>query len=119
VTNVTKPPKSYLTVYDLYDHEACDDQVLAFQRVFGDAAEVTASNLRLAQRAGLDVTWCAKLLRAQALAEYERVRAQAWAEYERVRAQAWAEYERVTAPALLADLIESLREPPTHTVRSA
>ena len=41
-----------------------------------------------------------KLLRASALAEYEKVTDAALAEYQKVRDTAWAEYEKVTASAL-------------------
>ena len=88
---------AYLTVYDLYDRNACEDQVLAFQRLFGDAAEVTARNLRRAQRAGLNTDWCDILLTPEALKVYDET-----------CAPAWNVYDEACAAALLVGLQTSL-----------
>ena len=53
--------------------------------------------------------WLQWLVRAPALAEYERVTAPALAEDDRVTATAWAEYERVTATALACCSCDELR----------
>jgi hypothetical protein len=89
-----------LTVRHLRKAGACSDQVRLFERTFPNGVRPTMRAWAKAWAAGLDVFWCASLLRGPALAEYERVRGPAWAEYERVRGAAWAEYERVTGPAL-------------------
>lgn len=49
-----------ITAAQLEDMHACVRQVELFRATFGEAAEVTAANLRLARRVGLDVGWLAK-----------------------------------------------------------
>jgi hypothetical protein len=88
-----------LTVRHLRKAGACSDQVRLFERTFPNGVRPTMRAWAKAWAAGLDVFWCASLLRGPALAEYERVRGPALAEYERVRGPAWAEYERVRGPA--------------------
>src|SRR5262245_23504229 len=83
-----KMKRSIITVYDLYAIDACDKQVIGFQRLFGDSAAVTPANWRKAIRAKLDVTFLARLLSPTA-----------WAEYQKVRAPALAEYDKACAPA--------------------
>ena len=73
----------------LRKHNACADQVALFERTFPGGAD-PVTDWQTAIDAGLDVTWCERLLSAPALAEYERVRGQAWAEYQRVRGPALA-----------------------------
>ena len=89
-----------ITVEMLKAREACSDQVELFERVFPRGAPVSMRSFAKARKAGLDPRWTAHLLRASALAEYEKVRDAAWAEYEKARAPAWAEYEKVRDAAL-------------------
>ena len=84
-----------ITVEMLKAREACSDQVELFERVFPRGAPVSMRSFAKARKAGLDPRWTAHLLRAPALAEYEKVRDAALAEYEKARAPAWAEYEKV------------------------
>jgi hypothetical protein len=90
---------SVLTVYDLYDREACPDIVLAFQRLFGDYALLTPENWRTAQRAKMPVAWCTGFLTPAALATYRAACATAWATYDAACATAWATYRAACAPA--------------------
>ena len=68
-----------LTVRQLMDAGACNEQVEHFRERFGDEIEVTEA-LAIEHASEFDFGWAAEhLLTAQALAEYERVRAPAWA----------------------------------------
>ena len=97
----------------LLEHHACSDQMKIFLEAFPKGAEITRSNIVLANKLNLDLNWLAiEIFTAPALAEYEKVMASAldeylkvttafaWDEYEKVRDSAWAEYKNVTAPAL-------------------
>ena len=88
-----------LTKQMLIDAKACEDQVAAFERLFGDSVNVTVAKARKVAKV-FEWDFARRFLDAEGLAECERVTAAALAEYERVRAAAWAEYKRVTAPAL-------------------
>ena len=96
----------------LLEHHACSDQMKIFLNAFPEGAEITRSNIVLANKLHLDLDWLAiEIFTAPPLAEYEKVRAPALAEYEKVMAPAlteyekvipssWAEYLKVRAPAL-------------------
>ena len=88
-----------ITVEMLKAREACSDQVELFERVFPRGAPVSMRSFAKARKAGLDPRWTAHLLRAPALAEYEKACDAAWAEYEKACAPALAEYEKACAPA--------------------
>ncbi len=89
-----------LTAAWLRQHDACPEQVAAFRRLFGEAAEVCQETLDMAVTAGLSVAWLGwRVLTAPARAEHARVTAPAWAEHARAAEAAWAEYARVAAPA--------------------
>jgi hypothetical protein len=118
-----------LTVYDLYDREACPDIVLAFQRLFGDYALLTPANWRTAQRAKMPVVdWCAVFLTpaaratydaacAPALATYEAACAPTLATYRAACATAWATYDAACAPARAT--YEAARAPARATYEAA
>lgn len=52
-----------VTLDDLRDREACEEAVGLFFQVFGEEANVTEANLRLANRMGLDLLWFANEFR--------------------------------------------------------
>jgi cell division septum initiation protein DivIVA len=88
-----------LTLATLKKKGACKEQVALFRKMFGKSVEITEA-LCVEHAAVFSWGWAAEnLLKAAALAEYERVTAPARAEYERVTAAARAEYERVKAAA--------------------
>ena len=82
---------------------ACSDQHNLFAELFPKGSPKTRKAALAAARKHADkFDWewaAAKLLRAPAQAEYEKVCAPAWAEYDKVSAAAWAEYEKVRAAA--------------------
>lgn len=49
--------KVYLTAAKLKELNACAESYLGFRRLFGDRAEVTAENVKLAAEKGLDIDW--------------------------------------------------------------
>jgi len=85
-----------LTKQMLIDAEACEDQVAAFERLFGDSVNVTVAKARKVAKV-FEWDFARRFLDAEGLAEYDRAMDAAWAEYERVTALDRAEYERVTA----------------------
>ena len=97
--------KPIITKQMLIDADACQNQVDLFGETFGDSVVVTIKRAEKVS-ALFEWDWAARLLDAQARAEYERVTAPAWAEYERVTAPALAEYKRVTAAALATAFID-------------
>ena len=89
-----------ITLQQLRELEACEDQAKLFEATFGDAAELTVENADRAVEARLNTDWLAsRTLTASAREEYERVEAHALAEYDRVEAHALAECRHVTAAA--------------------
>jgi hypothetical protein len=89
-----------ITVAFLRKHEACDDQVDLFARVFPKGADISRDNILRAQAHYLNIHWLAcTILEGPALVKYERVMESALAEYHRAMASAYAEYERVKASA--------------------
>ena len=92
--------RTHITIADLVDNHACQDQRDLFVATFGDKAKIGPRNMTKAIKVGLDIFWLERLIQASARAEYEKARATAWAEYEKVRASAWAEYDKATASAL-------------------
>ena len=89
-----------ITLQQLRELEACEDQAKLFEATFGDAAELTVENADRAVEARLNTDWLAsRTLTAAAREEYQRVKAPALAECQRVEAHALAEYERVEAHA--------------------
>ena len=102
--------RTHITLQDLIDNDACEDQRELFAATFGESVKIGLRNGFKALKAGLDVLWCERFIPAAALAEYVEVRdaalaeydkatAPAWAEYSKVRAAAWAEYDKATAAA--------------------
>ena len=78
---------------------ACKSQCKLFATLFPKGVEVTEA-LCIKHADDFNWDWGARhLLRASALAEYERATAPASAEYQRAKASAWDEYKRVDAPA--------------------
>ena len=82
---------------------ACRNQRELFAELFPKGSPKTRKAALAAARKHADkFDWewaAAKLLRAPAQAEYEKVRAAAQAEYEKVSAPAWAECDKVCAAA--------------------
>jgi hypothetical protein len=88
-----------ITLQQLTDKDACQEQVDLFRALFGDSVDVT-EELCASVAGKFDFDWAASsLLAPSARAEYKRATAPAWAEYKRATAPAWAEYKRATAPA--------------------
>jgi len=88
-----------ITVEMLRKHHACEGQVELFEETFPKGAPVTMRSLAKAQKVGLDVLWCERLLTGPASAEYKKVVRQASAEYKKVVKQASAEYKKVVRQA--------------------
>lgn len=86
---------------------ACESQCKRFAALFPDEGVEITEALCIKHADEFNWDWAAQhLLKAPALAEYERVRASAWAEYERVTASASAEYKRVMASAFAKIYLE-------------
>ena len=98
--------KAVLTLKQLIDAGACQDQVDLFRQEFGDSVNVTVAKAR--RYAGrFDFAWAARcLLDAPARAKYDKAhnaaRAALWAKYEKAHDAALAEYGKVRAGARAA-----------------
>ena len=91
---------SILTLSKLRSLGACREQVDEFAARFGEFVDITPDLCESVANI-FDWSWASRnLLRAPALAEYNRVFASARAEYDRVCDAARTEYDRALAPAL-------------------
>ena len=93
-----------ITLQQLKDLDACQDQVDLFADTFGD--EVIIKSEKHARKLAdkypeFDYGWIAvNMLSEAARAEYKEVRGPAWAEYQEVLDAAFAEYEKALEAAL-------------------
>ena len=88
-----------ITLRQLKDLDACQEQVELFAAAFGTKVQVTVE-LAAQYADKFDFGWLAgRTLKASALAEYDKATASAWAEYDKVEASAWAKYGKATATA--------------------
>ena len=96
-----------ITVELLRKHNACENQVKTFTRLFPKGAPISVRSLNKAIKTGLDMLWLECLLTGQTRVEYDKVRGPARAKYEKIKGPAWAEYEKVRGQALVKVLQES------------
>jgi hypothetical protein len=66
--------RTHVTLQDLIDNDACEDQRNLFGATFGASAKIRPRNMAKAIRAGLSIEWLERLIPAPARAEYDKVR---------------------------------------------
>ena len=101
-TSKRKPTSRILTLDQLIQAKACQEQVNLFKELFGSEVKVT---VRKAQSVASKFDWnfaAAHLLSSSGYTEYDKVRAPALSEYKKVCAPAWAEYDKVCATTFAA-----------------
>ena len=90
---------------------ACEDQRILAQKAFGNEIEITAKNIRLAVKVGLNINWAVRNLnvfapiRAEYNAKVSPIRAEYNAKVSPIRAEydakvdsIWAEYDAKVGP---------------------
>jgi hypothetical protein len=88
-----------ITLKQLQDASACEDQVKLFRKYFGSKVKVTKA-LCLKHASKFDWDWTAyHFLSTQAQEAYDTATAQAWEAYDTATAPTWEAYRTATARA--------------------
>ena len=78
-----------ITVKQLQELDACEEQVKTFKELFGASATVTKANCLKACKAGLNFNWASRLLTPEVSKVYQEAIAQALKVYEEATAIAF------------------------------